>query len=193
MIDQLYREFKYWSKGGSVYILSDLHLNDPDCKYMDPNWISVEEQVHNIFNVLHFYDTFICLGDVGDLEPLIHEWCRKKYHGKLCNRILITGNHDNAAAKNMLFWTEVYDGPLFISPKIVLSHEPIYGLDWCMNIHGHDHDPNNKGDEHHLNVAANVIGYKPINLGKEIKNGLLRNCDGIHRYTIDRIKDENKG
>lgn len=39
MIDQLYREFKYWSKGGSVYILSDLHLNDPDCKYMDPNWI----------------------------------------------------------------------------------------------------------------------------------------------------------
>lgn len=77
MIDQLYREFKYWSKGGSVYILSDLHLNDPDCKYMDPNWISVEEQVHNIFNVLHFYDTFICLGDIGDPEPLIDEWCRK--------------------------------------------------------------------------------------------------------------------
>lgn len=192
MIDQLYRQFKLWSEGGSVYILSDLHLNDPDCKYMDENWISVEEQIHNILSVYHLYDTFICLGDIGDLQQLKDEWNNKRYDMSP-KRILITGNHDNSSVKDKSFWTEIYDGPLFISPKIVLSHEPIYGLDWCMNIHGHDHDPNHKGDEHHLNVAANVIGYKPINLGREIKRGLLRNCDGIHRYTIDRIKDENKG
>ena len=47
----------------------------------------------------------------------------------------------------------------------------------------------------HLNLAANVCNYTPINLGKMIKDGLLSDVSSIHRVTIDkavRKKQERK-
>ena len=43
MIPTLYEPFRHWSDGGSVYILSDLHFDDEDCKFMSPDWITPEE------------------------------------------------------------------------------------------------------------------------------------------------------
>jgi hypothetical protein len=37
----------------------------------------------------------------------------------------------------------------------------------------------------HINVAANVCGYIPINLKEEIKKGLISKISDIHRITID--------
>ena len=45
MIPTLYEPFRHWSEGGSIFILSDLHFDDEDCKLMDPDWISPEEQL----------------------------------------------------------------------------------------------------------------------------------------------------
>ena len=39
MILTLYEPFRHWSETGSVYILSDPHFGDSDCKLMDPRWI----------------------------------------------------------------------------------------------------------------------------------------------------------
>ena len=39
MIPSLYEPFKKWAETGSIYILSDLHFDDEDCKLMDKNWI----------------------------------------------------------------------------------------------------------------------------------------------------------
>ena len=92
---------------------------------------------------------------------------------------------------NHLF-DEVYEGCLFISDKILLSHEPVYGLPWCLNIHGHDHngvEPYKEGCKH-INLAANVCGYTPINLGKIINDGVLSGIDSIHRQTIDRATEK---
>ena len=86
------------------------------------------------------------------------------------------------SADNKLF-DEVYGGPLCISEKIILSHEPI-NLPYFVNIHGHDHAGKFR-DGKNLNVAANVCNYTPINLKNEIKNGLLANVPSIHRMTID--------
>lgn len=99
------------------------------------------------------------------------------------------------SADNKLF-DEVYEGPLCISEKIILSHEPI-NLPYFVNIHGHDHAGKFR-DGKNLNVAANVCNYTPINLKNEIKNGLLANVLSIHRMTIDNAsrnplhKRENK-
>ena len=74
----------------------------------------------------------------------------------------------------------------------MLSHEPVYGLPWCLNIHGHDHnnvEPYKEGCKH-INLAANVCGYTPINLGKIIKEGILADIPSIHRVTIDRAVEE---
>lgn len=179
MIPTLYEPFRHWSHGGSVYILSDLHFGDNACILMDPNWISPEEQVEIINKKVFKNDTFICLGDVGVPKYVQMIRARKK--------ILILGNHDTKGAYRGLF-SEIYTGPLFISDKILLSHEPIYGLSWCLNIHGHDHNGTALFDEEckHINLAANVCNYTPINLGKLIKDGVLSQIDSIHRQTIDR-------
>lgn len=48
MIKTLYNTFRHWSSTGSVWIISDTHFDDPDCKHMDEYWIS--SQFRNIKN-----------------------------------------------------------------------------------------------------------------------------------------------
>ena len=90
MISTLYEPFRHWSENGSVYILSDLHFADSDCKLMDPNWITPEEQLEIINNVVFKGDTFVCLGDVGNPKyvSMIKAW----------KKILLLGNHDARGA-----------------------------------------------------------------------------------------------
>ena len=88
------------------------------------------------------------------------------------------------SADNRLF-DEIYTGVLVIGEKLMLSHEPIKGCDWCMNIHGHDHSRSHKNDIYHFNVCADVIGYEPINFNKWMKEGHLAPIVSIHRDTID--------
>lgn len=178
MIPTLYEPFRHWSEGGSIYILSDLHFDDEDCKLMDPNWITPQEQLAIINENVRKGDTFICLGDVGAPEYVKEIKARKK--------ILILGNHDAKGAYSKYF-DEIYAGPIFIAEKILLSHEPVYGLEWCLNIHGHDHNGVESYKEgcKHINLAANVCRYMPLNLGKIIKDGVLSDIPSIHRITID--------
>ena len=185
MILTLYESFRHWSDGGSVYILSDLHFDDKDCQLMNPGWITPQEQVAIINSMVMKNDTFICLGDVGNPKHVKDIKARKK--------ILILGNHDAKGAYKNVF-DEIYTGPLFIADKILLSHEPVYGLPWCLNIHGHDHnnvEPYKEGCKH-INLAANVCGYTPINLGKIIKEGVLADVPSIHRMTVDRQVERGK-
>ena len=177
MIKSLYKIFQHWSQSGSVWIISDTHFADDDCKHMDADWISPEDQINNINGMVFKGDYLIHLGDVG--RP---EWVEKI---KCQNRVLITGNHDKLSEYDGLF-KEVYNGPLVIADRILLSHEPIYGLPFFLNIHGHDHSGRFRDDDTHMNVAVNVCGYKPINLGKIIKDGALSKIESIHRMTIDR-------
>ena len=67
----------------------------------------------------------------------------------------------------------------------------MYGLSWCLNIHGHDHnsgEPYKEGCKH-INLAANVCGYTPLNLGMIIKEGVLSDIPSIHRVTIDAARE----
>ena len=151
---------------------------------MNPDWITPEEQVKIINIMVHKTDTLIHLGDVGNPE-----WIGKLKAG---HKVLIMGNHDQSIQKFKSYFDEVYSGCLFISDKILLSHEPVYGLPWCLNIHGHDHngvEPYKEGCKH-INLAANVCNYTPINLGKIIKDGVLSDIHSIHRQTINRAAEK---
>jgi len=175
MISSLYPFARKWSEKGSVWIYSDPHFGDADCTMMDPNWPFPHEQVKNLKTCCHQNDTLVILGDIGDPEYLKEI---KSY------KVLIKGNHDVGLSKYENYFDELYDGPLFISKKIVLSHEPIF-LPFIYNIHGHEHG-GEEHDDQHLNVTANVVGYKPVNLGEVIKSGVLKDVPTIHRITIDR-------
>lgn len=181
MINSLYPQFQKWSATGSVYIISDTHFEDSDCKYMDPNWITPQEHMKIIKQNARRGDTLIHLGDVGNPDYLDELKCYK---------VLISGNHD-VLSKVASHFDEVYAGPLFIADRIILSHEPIQGLeDFTMNIHGHDHASNYR--HNHINLASNVYHFRVFNLGASIKGGLLSQIPNYHRVTIDAATDKKK-
>jgi len=90
---------------------------------------------------------------------------------------------------NRLF-DEVYTGPLMISDKVILSHEPIVPCPtYLVNLHGHTHDRpfiyTFDGRSYH-NFCAEALNYQPASLGDMIKHGLLSGVDDIHRVAVDR-------
>ena len=91
-------------------------------------------------------------------------------------------------ADNMLF-DEVYEGPLMIAEKLILSHEPV-DVPWAYNIHGHDHQGHKR--KNHTNVCVDVTGYQPINMNQFMKSGALAHIDTIHRDTIDKATDRKR-
>lgn len=91
-------------------------------------------------------------------------------------------------ADNMLF-DEVYEGPVMIGEKLILSHEPV-DVPWAFNIHGHDHAGHER--KNHLNVCADVIGYIPVNMNQFMKSGAMAHVDTIHRDTIDKATERKR-
>lgn len=182
MIVSLYDCFKPWSAKGSVFIISDTHFDDIDRSFMGYN-ISEQEQMNILKKYIHKNDTLIHLGDVGNPEYL--QILR-------CYKILIKGNHDQTHKsipdnRNWYhYFNEVYNGPLIIAPKLILSHEPV-DVPWAINIHGHDHAGGS--DKTHINLAPPKTGFVPFNLGMSIKDGLLSNIEDIHRLTIDKARE----
>lgn len=94
------------------------------------------------------------------------------------------------SADNNLF-DEIYEGPLMIGEKLILSHEPLPMMPWVFNIHGHTHSGSIRQDKYHFNVCADVIGYVPINLNQWMKQGHLAKIYSVHRQTID-VATKNK-
>lgn len=180
---KLYNCFKHYEENGVIWLLGDTHFDDVDCPLMDINWPDPIKQIELINSKVGKKDTFILLGDVGNIK-----WVNKIKGYK----VLICGNHDKGytnylkSIDNNLF-DEVYEGPLFISNKILLSHEAIK-LEFGLNIHGHEHANHNiyTSDENKasVNLCANIIDYIPKRLDEIVSNVKVND---IHRVTIDKI------
>lgn len=210
MFKHLYDELaKRWLRGGSVYIYSDPHFNDPEMVHLRKNYIGDDEQVKSINKVVGKNDTIIFLGDIGDVSFI------KRVRGY---KVLIMGNHEKGASNykrkieyildeehgsleydlinklreedNHLF-DEVYEGPLMVNDRLILSHEPIPVPDYMFNISGHDHSNWYKA-KNHLNVCAEHIDYTPVNLINLLKKGLLKDIESIHRTAIDKAIERKK-
>lgn len=176
MIEGLYKLFDHWHQQGTVWLYSDPHFNeDEDLRIAFPDRPSAEEQIKMINAKVGKCDHLILLGDIGDIS------CAAKLRG---HKVLVKGNHDAGLSNYEGVFEEVYGGPLMISEKIILSHEPI-AIDWAFNIHGHTHMSSfdRKG---HLCVCSDVVGYTPINFNQFVKSGRLAEVTPMHRSTIDK-------
>lgn len=171
----LYKIFDHWHAQGTVWIYSDPHFSDKDLAAGQFNRPSDTEQIENINRKVGRKDTLIILGDVGDIEAV------KKLRGY---KILIMGNHDSGRTNYEGVFDEIYEGPLMISEKLILSHEPV-DVPWAFNIHGHVHSRNHKNDKRHFNVCAEAIDFTPINFNQWMKQGHFSRIETIHRFTID--------
>lgn len=179
MYRHIYDQFKHWYRGGTIWFYSDPHFSDEEMKYLRKNYIGDEEQVCAINKKIGKKDTIVFLGDIGNTEYI------KKIRGY---KVLIMGNHDVGASKYQKsedgLFDEVYEGPVFLSKKILLSHEPI-NYPYALNIHGHDHSGWCRlrlG----FNVCAEHINYTPVSINQIINSGLLNEIDDIHRATIEK-------
>ena len=141
----------------------------------------MQPQIKLINNKVGRKDTLIILGDIGNLD------CVNRLRGY---KVLIAGNHDTGLSKYKEVFNEIYEGPVFITKNILLSHEPI-DLPFIFNIHGHVHNKI-KGKNNQLNVCADIINYMPINFNQLIKSGCCSKIQNIHRVTINNaIKRKN--
>jgi calcineurin-like phosphoesterase family protein len=165
-----------WYHNGSLYFYSDPHFGDPEMPFIRKDYISDDEQVKRINSKVSKRDTIIFLGDIGDIEYI------KKIKGY---KVLVCGNHDRGGSYYQEVFDEVYSGPLMISDRILLSHEPI-ALPYVFNIHGHDHSNSEKVAPHHFNMCAEHINYTPVSLKEILKSGIMKEVPDIHRYTIDK-------
>ena len=175
--------------------------------------------ISNINKVAHKNDCLIILGDVGSIECITKLKAGYKvlllgnhdrgadYYKRTVTDItslktilayavkfpkdLLMSEHelDNHVICDNKLFDEVYSGPLMISDKIILSHEPIIPCpDYLVNLCGHVHDKDHKFkiDSHqYYNFCAEAIDYKPVSLGELIKDGLLSKVKDIHRVTVD--------
>ena len=179
-IEGLYDCFKHWSNNGAVFAIADLHLGESeDLRRAYPNRPIDEELVRLVNRTAGKGSTLIVCGDIGTDLDLI---------SKLrANVILLRGNHDHLGAYYKNVVSEYYEGVLVISPKIILSHEPIE-FPYAINIHGHNH-----AGPHmtygHCNVCADLINYAPLNLNQFIKSGKLKECQDIHQETTKKATE----
>lgn len=156
--------------------MSDTHFDDPDLINAYTDRPSTQEQVKLINSKVGKCDTLILLGDVGDPSYL------KQLRG---HKVLLLGNHDRGRSVYESYVDEIYEGPLMIAEKLILSHEPV-SIPWAFNIHGHIHSRSHKDDKLHYNVNADVIGYVPINFNQWMqRGGHLAPVQSLHRDTID--------
>lgn len=181
-------------------------------KFKGPTFVEKldEMQINNINKLCNKCDTLVILGDVGNVgcvsklkagrKILImgnHDKGKTNYvrireivkcfdSSKLTREDVAIGDLSKGwtfkTEDNKLF-DEVYEGPLFIGQRILLSHEPI-NFDFALNIHGHVHSKE-KSNKCSFNACAEHINYTPVNLKNILISGIMKDIKDIHRDTID--------
>lgn len=179
----VYKIFNDRWAGQTVWIISDTHFGDEDLRAGMPGRPSDEELVRRINMKVGRKDVLILLGDCGSPEFV------RQLRGY---KVLIAGNHEPGLSAFDEIFNEIYSGPLMIGEKIILSHEPIPGITWAMNVHGHNHNKHSKNDANHFNVCADVIGYEPINFNQWLKAGHLSKIETLHRQIINGATERKK-
>lgn len=106
---------------------------------------------------------------LGDLSFLNTESTTQIVNTLKGFKFLIKGNHDpktNAGYRKMGF-IDVYDKPIILFNKYILSHEPInVNFGDMINIYGHLHNNAHNDDFNKFCVSVEKINYTPISFNR---------------------------
>lgn len=124
-------------------------------------------------------DTFYFLGDLcstGRENTVVYDMVEKVFAESPARKVMIRGNHDRKIPADVLcdVFDDVYDYPIYISDRVVLSHYPcaVYGSQ--LNVHGHTHGMK-LYDKNHLCASIHVNRYKSVT-SKDVASHLGK-CD----------------
>ena len=154
--------------------ISDTHFGHENIlKFERKNWFKdMEEHDEKLLAIwekcLHKLgkdDTFYFLGDFctpGQEQKYI-ERLLLPMHEASCNKVMIMGNHDKRIDKKLLYglFDEIYDYPVYISHRVVLSHFPCAVYPSQVNVHGHTHGMKIYGNNH-VCASIHVNNYNPV-------------------------------
>ena len=164
------------------YIMGDLHLGDIGMfnRVYGKTFETQEEYQKEIIRLWNKTVTgenkiVFLLGDLGQKEAVakvIPQLRGQKY--------LIMGNHDTYGKSfyNDLF-VEVFDAPVFVGRRCVLSHHPIPVEPGVVNIHGHTHGVSLASDLH-FNACPEHHNYTPL-LFKKLELKLIGKLEKPNR------------
>lgn len=185
----------------NIYVISDLHFGHENIlKFERTRFSNIEEHdafiIESINKVVKVTDILWILGDIGNLDKVRLLNGQKK---------LIMGNHDKKSKQEYLgFFAEVYNTPIYLNKRVVLSHEPIQVNHSVLNVHGHLHG-SILDSINYLNVSVTQVDYYPVNidkfasmlekLPKESTNFLEEWYSNLYKFTIigrnDVVTDTN--
>lgn len=119
--------------------------------------------IQNWFSKLKPEDEFWFLGDFGDPDM------REIMQECPCPSFMVRGNHDRIDNKSFEeVFSKVYDYPIYLSKKLVVSHEPVAVYNDTINVHGHLHGSKLK-DKNYINASIHVANYNMIS-EKQVNN-----------------------
>lgn len=153
------------------YFLSDPHFGHYSAEtgrgiivFERTQFETIQEHDNYIYNIFvnlaaktNPNDEVWVLGDWGSTDYL---WIMDLFPCKTC---FVYGNHDSAANKPKFeeHFDEVYEYPVYLSNKLVVSHIPVAVWDSQINIHGHLHNAV-LNSPNHICCSLHVANYKPI-------------------------------
>ena len=160
------------SKSPQTYFSSDFHFNHFNgsrgiITFERFQFKTIEEHDQYLINTItnwskHWAEgsTFWYLGDWGNTDFL---WVMDLLLNAGVKCYFIYGNHDSLADKKKFenFFDAVYEYPVYISQKLVLSHFPVATYNDTINVHGHLHSSRIQ-DINHINANIHVANYQPI-------------------------------
>lgn len=171
-----------------THIVGDLHLGSKGLfeKIYYKKFPSIEEHAKGVINNIKYRinedSVLVFLGDLGYREYFY------LLDDIKCYKILILGNHDTYSKDTYYkYFNEVHDTPLFIHPRIVLSHIPIPVEDGVINVHGHTHQIYLR-KENYINVTFEEVNYLPVKV-KSILNSLTKLEKPSYKFLEEWYKD----
>lgn len=154
-------------KDKKIWFVADFHFGHKNvidyCKRPFKNTTEMNNTLIKNFNkTVGKNDVVYILGDLSFLNTVSTTEIVKHLNGF---KYLIKGNHDpktNAAYRKMGFM-EVYDKPIVVKNKFILSHEPLTTpVGDLINIFGHIHNNTINDKSWGYCVSVEMTGYKPV-------------------------------
>lgn len=152
-----------------IWFTADFHLGHKNViKYCNRPFTSTTEMntqlIKNYNKLVSNEDIVYILGDLSFLNTISTTEIVRSLHGY---KFLVKGNHDrktNSAYRKMGF-VEVYDQPIFLLNRYLLSHEPVdLYMPSMVNIYGHVHEKAVNDDPNRFCCCVEQTDYKPISL-----------------------------
>lgn len=193
-----------------IFISTDLHFNHRKMvEFGRP--ANYEDRIMRGMNVVNPNDVLIDLGDlaVGRYDLGIEKFktsLKKNIFGDHAQVILVRGNHDPKKSSSW-YWNRyglMSVDELVVSVEgksVLLSHRPKAkreGIDF--NVHGHTHGNAHRDAEfspfydekYHIEVALENTNYRPVELGRLIKDKIKDNAKGqrLRPHTASEEVDE---